>query len=173
MDPRLENSEAGKAFINALSINMAAAAAETPEMFVARVEKKKPREAEDAPHLPQAIDFQEELDRREAARILSMHMTPEKKPVVDDKKHTIMWLEMWADMHCDGHLPDHITTLTSMAGNVVWRFWGFCPVCKTFHRPDNAGKGRPWTIAWDTRSPQCVVTCLKNGMRKFMQHPDY
>ena len=172
MDPLPENSEAGKSFSNALSINMSAAAAEAPEAFVARVEKKKPREVEDAPHLPQAIDFQEELDRREAARILSMHMMPEKKPILE-QKHTILWLDLWADLHCGGQLPHHVATLTSVAGNVVWRFFGFCPVCKLQHKPDAAGNGRVWTIAWDTRSPQCVVTCLKTGMRKFMPHPDY
>jgi len=169
MDPRLENSPAGKAFSELLAKNMAAAAAETPEAFVARVEKKKPREVEDAPHLSQAVDFQEELDRREAARILAMHMSAPKPSA----KHTIVWLDEWAAKFCEGNLPVHNETIQSSTGNIIWRFTGFCPVCRLVHQKDASMSGNCWTIAWDGRSTNCVVTCLKTRVRKFVQHPDY
>lgn len=140
-----------------------------PEVFRARVTRIVRTNDEEHPS-QQFPRVQEECDRLEARRVLQAVVVAETKR---DQRHTVTWLPMFADRYLGGCLPEHINTITTPAGNVVWRFWGKCAVCGNPHSPDARGNGRPWTIAWDTRSTNCVVTCLKTGQRKFLQHPDY
>lgn len=139
-----------------------------PEVFTARVTRI--RRTNDEPHpSPNFPAVQEECDRMEARRVLRDISQAEAKR---DQRHTVIWLPLFADRYLGGRLPEHIATITSPSGNIIWRFWGPCPHGDE-HSPDARGNGRPWTIAWDGRSTNCVVTCLKTGARKFLQHPDY
>jgi len=139
-----------------------------PEVFTARVTRIRRTNDEEHPSLQFPAE-QEECDRLEARRILRDVAQAETKR---DQRHTVGWLPLFADRYLGGVMPEHIATLTSPSGNIIWRFWGACPHGDS-HSPDARGNGRPWTIAWDGRSTNCVVTCLKTGARKFLHHPDY
>jgi len=139
-----------------------------PEVFTARVTRIVRTNDEEHPSQQFPV-VQEECDRLEARRILRDVAKAEAKR---DQRHTVQWLPLFADRYLGGVLPEHIGTITSPSGNIIWRFWGACPHGDV-HSPDARGNGRPWTVAWDGRSTNCVVTCLKTGARKFLQHPDY
>jgi len=139
-----------------------------PEVFTARVTRIVRTNDEEHPSQQFPV-VQEECDRLEARRILRDVAKAETKR---DQRHTVSWLPLFADRYLGGIMPEHIATLTSPSGNIIWRFWGACPHGDV-HSPDARGNGRPWTIAWDGRSTNCVVTCLKTGARKFLHHPDY
>lgn len=79
------------------------------------------------------------------------------------------WVSEFEDLYNDGFPCFFLRHLVTENNCSIWRFEGRCPVCKEIHDVTPNDHGRCWSVAWDHKSINAVVTCLKDGKRRFVR----
>ena len=124
--------------------------------------KKHRREIEPGTHeAPQ--DLQADQEVAEIERRRKLYAIVKKPPGYQ------AWVGEFEDLYNDGFPCFFLRHLVTENNCSIWRFEGRCPVCKEIHDVTPNDHGRCWSVAWDHKSLNAVVTCLKDGKRRFVR----